>query len=91
MRLAFGVTAAAVLSITVTRGMAVPSNVLFIAVDDLRPQLGCYRVGWMRTPNIDRLAAGGVLYTHHYVQQAVCIPSRVSAFTSLRCERTQQV
>jgi arylsulfatase A-like enzyme len=66
-------------------------NVLFIAVDDLRPQLGCYGVEWMKTPNIDKLAAGGVRFERHYVQQAVCIPSRVAAFTSLRCERTRQV
>jgi len=32
-------------------------NLLFIAVDDLRPQLGCYGEEWMKTPNIDRLSA----------------------------------
>lgn len=66
-------------------------NVLFIAVDDLRPQLGCYGVDFMKTPHMDSLAARGVRFDHHYVQFAVCIPSRVALLTSLRSERTQQV
>jgi len=41
-------------------------DVLFIAVDDLRPQLGCYGETWMRTPNIDRLAASGITFKRHY-------------------------
>jgi arylsulfatase A-like enzyme len=66
-------------------------NVLFIAVDDLRPELHCYGVADMKTPNIDRLAASGVLFERQYVQFAVCIPSRVALLTSLRSERTHQV
>ena len=66
-------------------------NILFIAADDLRPQLGCYGETWMRTPHIDRLAASAVRFDRHYVQMAVCIPSRVALLTSLRSERTQQV
>lgn len=66
-------------------------NILFIAVDDLRPQLGCYGVDWMKTPNIDSLAERGVRFERHYVQFAVCIPSRVALLTSLRSERTHQV
>jgi len=66
-------------------------NILFIAVDDLRPQLGCYGVEWMKTPHMDSLAARGVRFDRHYVQFAVCIPSRVALLTSLRSERTQQV
>lgn len=66
-------------------------NVLFIAVDDLRPQLGCYGVDFMKTPHMDSLASRGVRFDHHYVQFAVCIPSRVALLTSLRSERTQQV
>lgn len=66
-------------------------NILFIAVDDLRPQLGCYGVGWMKTPHMDALAARGVRFDRHYVQFAVCIPSRVALLTSLRSERTRQV
>ncbi len=66
-------------------------NILFLAVDDLRPQLGCYGVSWMQTPHIDRLARSATRFDRHYVQMAVCIPSRVALLTSLRSERTQQV
>lgn len=66
-------------------------NILFLVADDLRPQLGCYGVSWMHTPNLDRLAQSAVRFDRHYVQMAVCIPSRVALFTSLRSERTQQV
>jgi len=56
-------------------------NVLLICVDDLRPQLGCFGCDFMVTPNIDRLADEGRLFTHHYVQSAVCGPSRCSMLT----------
>ncbi len=59
-------------------------NVLFIAVDDLRPELNCYGAGYMKTPNIGRLANQGVLFKHAYCQQAVCAPSRNSIMTGLR-------
>ena len=59
-------------------------NVLFIAVDDLRPELGCYGVEEIKTPHIDALAAGGVVFNRAYCQLAVCNPSRVSLLTGLR-------
>lgn len=59
-------------------------NILFIAVDDLRPELGCYGVPEIKTPNIDRLAASGMLFERAYCQQAVCNPSRASIMTGLR-------
>ncbi len=59
-------------------------NVLFIAVDDLRPELGCYGVPQMVTPNIDRLAQDGILFENAYCQQAICAPSRNSMMTGLR-------
>ncbi|MBA4067651.1 MAG: iduronate-2-sulfatase [Isosphaera sp.] len=70
---------------------AAPPNILFVAVDDLRPQLGCYGEAWMKTPNIDRIAAEGMRFDRHYVQFAVCIPSRAALLTGLRSERTHQV
>jgi len=56
-------------------------NVLLICVDDLRPQLGCFGHKEMTSPNIDRLADEGRLFTRHYVQVAVCGPSRCSMLT----------
>ncbi|SHF47465.1 Arylsulfatase A [Mariniphaga anaerophila] len=68
----------------VVTGKAQKPNVLFIAVDDLRPELNCYGAEYMVTPNIDRLAKEGVLFHRAYCQQAVCAPSRNSMMTGLR-------
>lgn len=65
-------------------------NVLFIAVDDLRSQLGCYGYPEMRTPNLDRLAQDAVLFERHYVTNPICIPSRAGLLTGTRSERTRQ-
>lgn len=59
-------------------------NILFIAVDDLRPELGCYGVDHVISPNIDRLAQNGIMFTNAFCQSAVCNPSRASLMTGLR-------
>jgi arylsulfatase A-like enzyme/dienelactone hydrolase len=64
-------------------------NVLFIAVDDLKPLLGCYGDPIVKTPNIDRLASKGTVFLNAHCQQAVCGPSRASLLTGLRPDSTR--
>ena len=59
-------------------------NVLFIAVDDLRPELGCYGADYAQTPNMDKFASTGLLFDRHYVQVATCYSSRQSMLTGRR-------
>lgn len=64
-------------------------NVLFIAIDDLKPLLGCYGNEFMKTPNIDKLASQGVIFTNAHCQQAVSGPSRASLLTGMRPDYTK--
>ena len=64
-------------------------NVLFIAVDDLRPALGCYGDKLAITPHLDRLASIGTVFQHAYCQQALCSPSRLSLLTGKRPDTTK--
>lgn len=59
-------------------------NVLFIAVDDLRPELGCYGSEIAQTPFLDNLAKTGLVFNRAYCQQAICSPSRASLMTGAR-------
>ena len=63
-------------------------NILFIAVDDLRPELGCYDSPIAVSPNMDALAKNGLLFDRAYCQQAICRPSRASLMTGSRPETT---
>ncbi|GAB6026904.1 hypothetical protein CHUAL_013549 [Chamberlinius hualienensis] len=64
-------------------------NVLFMVADDLRPLLGAYGDPIAITPNIDSIAAAGVVFTKAYCQQALCGPSRTSFLTSRRPDTTR--
>ncbi|MCA9041891.1 MAG: sulfatase [Planctomycetaceae bacterium] len=59
-------------------------NVLFIAVDDLRPELACYGADHIHSPNIDRLAASSVLFERAYCMVPTCGASRASLMTGIR-------
>ena len=79
-----------VLLAAVTSGAApARPNVLFISVDDLRPDLGCYGSHVAKTPNMDRIAARGTVFARAYCQQAVCSPSRTSLLTGRRPDVTK--
>jgi arylsulfatase A-like enzyme len=64
-------------------------NILFIAVDDLKPLLGCYGNTLVKTPNIDRLAKIATVFNKNYCQQAICGPTRASIMTGTRPDVTQ--
>ena len=51
---------------------AAAPNILFIAVDDLRPEFGAYGADTVKSPNLDRLARSGMTFRRAYCQQAVC-------------------
>ncbi len=71
-------------------------NILWICTDQQRfDAVGCYGNEWVTTPNIDRLAADGVLFEHAYSQSPVCTPSRASFLTgryprTTRCRQNGQ-
>ena len=64
-------------------------NILFIAVDDLRPELACYGKELISSPNIDLLAAEGTRFDRSYCNIPVCGASRASLMTGLRPARNR--
>jgi len=64
------------------------ANILFIAIDDLKPILGCYGNSLVQSPAIDAIASQGTVFSNNHCQWAVCGPSRASIMTSLMPEET---
>lgn len=56
-------------------------NVLFIAIDDLRTELGCHDLPYVDSPNLDQLAREGTLFKNHFVQVPTCGASRYALLT----------
>lgn len=67
-----------------TSGKPEKVNILFIAVDDLRPELGIYGQSQIKSPNIDKLAAEALVFKRAYCQQAICMASRASIMSGFR-------
>ncbi|MCP3916645.1 MAG: sulfatase-like hydrolase/transferase [bacterium] len=59
-------------------------NVLFVAIDDLRPELGAFHAAHIVSPSLDALANEGLRFERAYCQQPLCNPSRTSVLTGLR-------
>lgn len=72
-----------------TGAPAAKPNVLFITIDDLRCETGCYGRPVVHTPHMDRLAARGMRFDRAYVQVTFCNPSRSSFLTGLRPDVTR--
>ena len=62
-------------------GRAAPTNVLFCIADDASPHFGAYGCTWVKTPNIDRVAAAGIVFENAYTPTAKCAPSRAALLT----------
>ena len=61
-------------------------NILFIAIDDCKPMIGCYGNTKIKTPHMDNVALQGVTFLNNHCQWAVCGPSRASLLSGLRPE-----
>ncbi len=88
-RLSVGLLAFCAVSLSLSAAEAKHYNVLFFAVDDLRPEFGAYGSPIVKSPNLDALAAKGLVFNRAYCQQAVCSPSRSSLLTGTRPDTTK--
>ena len=72
-----------------TATKATRPNILFIAVDDLKPWVSAYGDKHAKTPGMDKLAKEGIVFTSSYCQQAICAATRASIMTGMRPDRTR--
>ena len=70
-----------------TKTASKPKNILFIAVDDLRPELNFYGANHIQSPNLDKLAAESLVFDRAYCNVPVCGASRASLLTGIRPTR----
>ena len=90
----FYIGAVGLLASCTTKPEATPAkapNVIFIAIDDLRPELGCYGNNVIQTPNLDKLASTGTAFNNHYVQVPTCGASRHSLLTGMRPSKKEHL
>ena len=66
-------------------------NILLIVSEDTGPELGCYGDRFARTPNLDRLAGGGIRFDHAFVPYSICLPSRTAFLTGLYPHQNGQI
>src|SRR5690349_8422841 len=74
-------------------GTAVPAeaprpNILWLTSEDHGPHMGCYGDKYATTPNVDRLAAKGVIYTHAWSNAPVCAPARTCLISGMYATST---
>ena len=69
--------------------ISAPPNILFIAVDDLKPTIGAYGDTLAETPYLDELSSRSTLFLNNHTQQAICGPSSASIMTGKRPDYTK--
>ena len=74
-------TTLVVVSFSIACSATEKMNILFIAVDDLRPELKCYGVDYALSPNLDHFSKSAVTFQNHYVQVPTCGASRYALLT----------